>query len=178
VEAVSKFTDAVDIGGGKRSHGTQTGWAPYNHATTLLMGCKRRSESLGNVIWTTHERDAEDKVNNDEKWIGPDVAGKALTTKIAGMFGNTWHFTTVQKKSKAKDAFSGADIHKVETLRRVYTCSHFDPDGTVQRQYVGNNRVHGLKEYYDLDNIGAGLKLWEDLARLKREANEVLGVLA
>lgn len=177
VEAVSKFQDKVDVGGGLRNHGTQTGWAPYNHAQTLLLGCKRRSEALGHVVWTTHERDAEDKVENDAKWIGPDVAGKALTTKIAGMFGNTWHFTTVQKKTKGKDNFSGAEIHKVETLRRVYTCAHYDPDGTVQRQYVGNNRVHGLKEYYDLANIGDGLALWADLARLKREANEALGVL-
>jgi hypothetical protein len=174
VEAVSKFADAIDVGGGKRNHGTQTGWAPYNHANTLLMGCKRRSESLGHVIWTTHERMADDKTDNDSKWIGPEVAGQSLTTKLAGMFGNTWHFTTVQKKSKGKDAHSGADIFKVDTLRRVYTTNHYDPDGTVQRQYVGNNRVHGLADYYDLANIGDGLKLWSDLARLKREALEVL----
>jgi hypothetical protein len=178
VEAVSRFADAVDVGGGKRNHGTQTGWAPYNHATTVLMGCKRRSEALGHVIWTTHERDGEDKVNNDEKWIGPEVAGKALTTKLAGMFGNTFHTVQVQKKTQGVDSHSGAKVHKVDTIRRVYTSNHFDAEGQVQRQYVGNCRTYGMEEYYDLVTPADGLKLWSDLARLKREAKEALEALS
>lgn len=178
VEAVSKFTDAIDVGGGKRNHGTQTGWAPYNHANTLLMGCKRRSEALGHVIWTTHERDAEDKIENDARCIGPEVAGKALTTKLPGMFGNTFHFTTVTKITEGKDNFSQAKTRNVNTIRRVYTVPHSDPDGTVVRQYLANNRVHGLKEYYDLITIADGLALWADLARLKKEANEALEALS
>jgi hypothetical protein len=174
VEAVSKFTDALDVGGGKRHHGTQTGWAPYNHSSTVLMGCKRRSESLGHVIWTTHERDAEDAVNNSEKIIGPEVAGKALTTKLPGMFGNTWHFTTVTKFTQETDAHSQAKVRNANTIRRVYSCGHPDPDGTVVRQYLANTRVYGLKDYYDLVAPADGLALWSELARLKREALEAL----
>lgn len=174
IESVAKFTDAIDVGGGKRNHGTHTGYAPYSQTTNVLMGCKRRSESLGHVIWTTHERDAEDKVNNDEKIIGPEVAGKALTTKLPGMFGNTWHFTTVTKVEAGVDNFSQAKVRNSRTIRRIYSVPHGDPDGTVVRQYLANTRVYGLKDYYDLIVPVDGLRLWEDLARLKKEAFEVV----
>lgn len=177
VEAVVKMDDKIDVGA-KRSHATQTGWSPYNMAQTILMGCKRRSETLPHVIWTTHERDGEDKVNNNETWIGPEVAGKALTTKLAGMFGNTFHCVQVQRKTQGVDAHSQAKVHKVDTIRRVWTSNHFDAEGQVQRQYVGNCRTYGVQEYYDLVTPADGLKLWADLARLKREAKDALGALS
>lgn len=172
-DATVKFADAIDVGGGKRSHGTMTGWAVYSQIQSVLLGCKRRTDNLPHTIWTTHERDAEDKIENDSKWVGPEVAGKALTTKVAGLFGNTFHTTTVQKKTKGKDQFSGADIFNVQTLRRVYVANHYDPDGAVMRQYVGNCRVFGMPEYFDLLEPADGLKPWAKLAELKRAALDV-----
>ena len=172
-DATVKFADSIDVGGGKRSHGTMTGWAVYSQIQSVLLGCKRRTDNLPHTIWTTHEREAEDKTENESKWVGPEVAGKALTTKVAGLFGNTIHCTPVQKKTKGKDQFSGADIFNVQTIRRAYLSNHYDPDGTVMRQYVGNSRVFGLPEYFDLLTPQDSLKPWAKLAELKRAAVEV-----
>lgn len=173
-DATVKFADTLDVGGGtKRNHGTMTGWAVYSQIQSVLLGCKRRTDNLSFTVWTTHERDAEDKIENDARIIGPELSGKSFTTKMAGLFGNTWHCTTVQKKSKGKDQFSGADTFNTDTIRRVYTRNHYDPDGTVQRQYVANCRVFGMPEYFDLLTPQDALKPWAKLAELKRAAVEV-----
>jgi hypothetical protein len=94
----------------------------------------------GWIIWTAHEREAEDK-ETQEKLIGPDVAGKALTGKIGGSFGNTIHLDSASKKIKARDNISGKDIDVLVSERRAYFAEHFDPDAAVLKKYFANNRA-------------------------------------
>lgn len=94
----------------------------------------------GWVIWTAHERDAEDK-ETQEKLVGPDVAGKALTSKIGGSFGNTIHLDSASKRIKVTDPISGKPIDVLSTERRAYFTEHFDPDGVMLKKYFANNRA-------------------------------------
>lgn len=174
VEAVVKMEGKVDVGGGKRTHATQTGWTPYNMSQTILMGCKRRTDNLPHTIWTSHERDAQDKLENNANVIGPEVAGAALTTKLTGMFGNTLHCTTVDKKVQASDAYSAAKVVSVKRIRRAYFQTHGDPDGVVFKQYLANCRLFGMPEYLDLVEPHDALNLWAEMAQRKRESIEVL----
>lgn len=94
----------------------------------------------GWVLWTAHERDAEDK-ETQEKLVGPDVAGKALTSKIGGSFGNTIHLDSASKKVDVKDPTSGKTISKLVNERRAYFTEHFDPDAVTLKKYFANNRA-------------------------------------
>lgn len=94
----------------------------------------------GWVIWTAHERDAEDK-ETQEKLVGPDVAGKALTSKIGGSFGNTIHLDSASKRVKIKDPASGKEVDTLVIERRAYFTEHFDPDAVMLKKYFANNRA-------------------------------------
>lgn len=94
----------------------------------------------GWIIWTAHEREAEDR-ETQEKLIGPDVAGKALTGKIGGSFGNTIHLDTASTRIKQKDSVSKKDIDVLVNERRAYFTEHFDPDAAVLKKYFANNRA-------------------------------------
>lgn len=94
----------------------------------------------GWIIWTAHERDAEDKITQ-ERLVGPDVAGKALTSKIGGSFGNTIHLDSASKKVKKTDATSGKQVDQLVLERRAYFTEHFDPDAALLTKYFANNRA-------------------------------------
>lgn len=93
----------------------------------------------GWVIWTAHERESEDK-ETQEKLVGPDVAGKALTGKIGGSFGNTLHLDSASRIAKMKDPLNGKDISMPILERRAYFTEHYDPDGLTLKKYFANNR--------------------------------------
>jgi hypothetical protein len=95
----------------------------------------------GRVIWTAHEKAAEDKDDGNEKIIGPAAVGKALTATIPGWFGNTIHLTGATKKVRAKDAATGKDVDRYEIEKRAYTRDHSDPDGLVFVRCMANARV-------------------------------------
>lgn len=93
----------------------------------------------GIVVWTAHQREAED-FETKEILIGPEVSGKALTSKIGAAFGNSLHLDKVSKKVNSKDTTSGRDVaHEVKEFR-AYTTEHYDPDGISMKKYYANNR--------------------------------------
>lgn len=94
----------------------------------------------GWVIFTAHESDGEDK-EGGEKLIGPAVAGKALTTKIGGSFGNTIHLDSASKKTEVKDPVTQKMVSQVTFERRAYFTEHYDPDGLTLKKYFANNRA-------------------------------------
>jgi hypothetical protein len=98
------------------------------------------------VYWTAHERDSEDKYNGNEKLIGPDAAGKALTPQIPLWFGNCIHLTNATKRVKQKDLQTGRDIDQLLTERRAYLREHCDPDGLTSVKYVAGSRCPLVKD--------------------------------
>lgn len=93
----------------------------------------------GWVLWTSHQRDAED-AETAEKFVGPDCCGKALTSKIGGHFGNTIHLDSASRRVKKKDGVTGKEVDSVIDEYRAYTRTHLDPDGQTFKKYYANNR--------------------------------------
>jgi hypothetical protein len=93
----------------------------------------------GMVLWTAHEKTATDR-ETQEKLIGPEVAGNALTARIGASFGNTIHLDQASKKLKTKDTTTGKDIDALVLEYRAYFTTHFDPEGISLMKYYANNR--------------------------------------
>ena len=129
-----KFTDgSIKVGGNARTH--------YSTTQRRILHYVETSKVLpGWVQWTAHERQAQD-YDTKEIEFGPDVAGKALTTKIGASFGNSVHLHPVTKKTKAKDPVSGKEVEKIEISYRAYTRKHYDPDNNTYIRYYANNRM-------------------------------------
>lgn len=184
-DANIKFTDkdsGLSFAGNSGAH--------YGAGQRQLHAVIKRSKRLpGWVIWTTHERinDGEkggafargasgDKTKIDEKTIGPELIGQALTANIARDFGNTLHFTTASKKVQdGQDAITGRSKYKEKTEYRVYTREHYDPDGIVNLKYRAVCRAidpEKVKDYYAGESPGTGLlDFYEDLSKANsREA--------
>lgn len=127
-----------------KQKGATFGGNPPSHfgiAQRYILDFIEESRRLpGWILWTAHERDAEDK-ETQEKLVGPDVAGKALTAKIGGSFGNTIHLDSASKKVEGKDPVSGKPIARLVSERRAYFTEHFDPDGITLKKYFANNRA-------------------------------------
>jgi len=105
------------------------------HAQRRLANFIETSKVLpGWVIWTTHERSAEDKLTN-VKVIGPEVIGGAMTPNLSRVFNNTLHFTTAEKKAKVKDEHTGAAVDELDVEYRIYTRDHFRPEGNTYVKY-------------------------------------------
>lgn len=151
--------------------------AHYNLAQTYIRANIVRSKALPNIVlWTTHERydDGErggafvkgasgEKTRMGEKLIGPEIVGKALTSIISRDYGNTLHFTTASKKvADGTDAITGKTNYIDREEYRIYTSSHFDPDGIVGMKYLAISRAMDptkIKPYYvsPATDPGAGL---------------------
>lgn len=91
-------------------------------------------------LWTAHEQRAEDK-NSTETIIGPDVCGKALTSKIMGSFGHSIHLSKAAKLVKKKDSTTSRLVEELVAERRAYTESHYDPNGNNFARYLANVRI-------------------------------------
>jgi hypothetical protein len=114
--------------------------AHYGVAQKRILGFVEKSKGLpGWVIWTAHERSAEDKVSN-EKMIGPEVAGGALTASLSRHFNNTLHFATAVKTVKEKDAHTEKAVDVIDTEYRIYTRDHFRAEGTSFTKYKAVTR--------------------------------------
>ncbi len=149
----------------------------------LLQNILRTKQFPGMVVWTAHERydDGErgggvaknstvEKYKMGDKIIGPELAGKALTSSISREFGNTLHFTVAGKKVQSgTDPATGKTIYEDKKEYRIYTSDHFDPDGIVPMKYRAVVRAMNpklIKDYYvsTEDNPGEGLlQLYQDL---------------
>jgi hypothetical protein len=149
------------------------------HMLTYILQSKRLPGSY--VVWTGHERvdDGEKGGYKDaakyvigEKIIGPEVAGKAMTSNISREFGNTLHFTVASKREQGdKDTLTGKQPGKSTTEYRIYTRDHFDPDGIVGLKYRAVNRAYypeHVKDYYVSSAQAPGeglLQFYRDLSR-------------
>lgn len=112
----------------------------YGHAQKRMMGFVEQSKGLpGWVIWTAHERAAEDKVTG-QKLIGPEVAGGALTASLSRVFNNTLHFATAEKTVKAKDEHTEKQIDVIDAEYRIYTRDHFRAEGNSYVKYKAVSR--------------------------------------
>lgn len=134
IQIKDKGKNGVTVGGNPISH--------FGVGQNHMKDCINRSKSKafpGWVIWTAHERVAEDKTTG-EKSVGPATTGGALTPFIPALFGNTLHFVTTSSKKKAKDPMSGKDVDIITNEYRMYTRDHYDADGTSFIKYKAVNR--------------------------------------
>jgi hypothetical protein len=124
--------------------GTTFGGNPMAHfgfGQRRIEGIIERSKAFPNVvIWTTHERSAQDRISG-EKMVGPEVGGEALTPAIQRSFNNTLHFVTASNiKDKVKDEHTEKLITDLDSEFRIYTRDHFHPDGSTFIKYKATTR--------------------------------------
>lgn len=121
------------FGGNPMSH--------FGFAQRRLLANLERTKVFPNiVIWTAHEKAAQDKISG-EKLVGPEAVGEAITSNLPRHFNNTLHFTTAsRKKDKAKDEHTEAMIIDLDTEFRIYTRDHFHPDGSTLVKYKAVTR--------------------------------------
>jgi hypothetical protein len=143
--AVPGAGDARAYGGNSVGH--------YNYAQPLLLSAIQKSRKFGGamVIWTAHPKEAPDLDEGaktegfgqivGKKLVVPEIAGKALSAQIFKEFTNTLHFDTATKLAKLKDPQTGRDINIADVEFRIYTRSHFDPDGNTGTEYRAVSRA-------------------------------------
>lgn len=113
----------------------------FNVGQMRLTGIVERSKMLpGWVIWTAHEKTAENKLTG-EKIIGPEGVGNAGTPTLPRMFNNTWHFATAEKMVKEADEHTGQQINMIDAVYRLYTRNHFRAEGKVFTKYLATTRI-------------------------------------
>jgi hypothetical protein len=144
----------LTFGGNARTH--------YGFTQRRILDVIERTRALPvHVGWTGHERKVEDK-DYKETWIGPDVSGQALTTKIGASFGNTVHLHAVKGIRKTTDPTTKKSIEQIVMERRAYTRTHYDPEASHFVKYYANTRVPSallqakpdyFPEYMDPDPI-------------------------
>lgn len=130
------------------------------------------------VIWTSHERSAQDKISG-EKLVGPEVFGEAITASMSRQFNNTLHFTTATKLGKLKDEHTEKQINAVDVEYRVYTRDHFHPDGQTFVKYKAVSRSvsesQGMPLYLTSDVPGQPvLDFYQKIADIRRARVEAL----
>lgn len=151
----------------------------YGHAQRRMEGFIEKSKGLpGWVIWTAHEKSAEDRVTG-QKLIGPEVAGGALTASLSRSFNDTFHFATAEKTIKKPDEHTGKQVDEIDAEFRIYTRDHFRPEGNTFIKYKAvtrhpdpNGERLGVKLplYFEDSTPGASIiKLYENIkeARVK-----------
>lgn len=182
-EANVRFADTALAGQDALQFGGNAG-AHYNIAQRYLLSNIIRTKSFpGIVIWTAHERidDGErggsfakgqqaEKVRIDEKTIGPELVGKAMTGWISREFGNTLHYMLATKKTAdGTDPATGKTLYKEKTEYRIYTRDHYDPDGIVGLKYRAVMRANDpskVSDYYVSTTPGEGLiKFYADVEK-------------
>jgi len=156
--------------------GTAFGGNPLAHygvAQARMRGLIEKSKALpGWVIWTAHERAAEDKVTN-QKLIGPEVAGGAMTANLSRVFNNTLHFATVEKTRKEKDEHTDKQVDIVDAEYRIYTRDHFRPEGGTYVKYKAVCRTPdpaNMPLYLESSEPGASLiEFYERIKKAREE---------
>jgi len=157
-----------------RRHGQVQG---LHHGTAyreLERAIRTSTTFSGKVIWTAHPTEAPDfteggrsgkhGVITGKKLIGPDVCGKAKAATIGSLFGNCLHFDTAMAKNvRERDDLTGQNISMLEPEYRIYTRSHFDPDGLEMIEFRAGSRSDGLPLYYTHEAPGkAILEFYQD----------------
>ncbi len=162
----------MTVGGNPMSH--------YNVAQRELDSDLEKSKAFpGWVIWTAHERSAEDKLSG-EKIIGPEVVGSARTAVISRVFNNTLHFSTVAKKKKVKDPHNEKMIDVITTEYRVYTRDHYDADGGTFVKFKAVTRCPKpdlIPDYFTSEEPGDNvMQFYAKLAEAQAKVREEMGL--
>jgi hypothetical protein len=137
----------------------------------------------GWVIWTAHEKVAENKVTG-EKVIGPEGAGGAQTPVMQRMFGNTLHFVVAEKIGKELDDHTGAQVNDIEMAYRIYFKHHSKPEGKMFTKYLATARIDHpelLPESGYLESNKPGesiMKFYETVAKSKQLSLESIMSMA
>lgn len=124
----------------------------------------------GWVIWTGHERTAEDKITG-QKVVGPELAGSAMTASLSRVFNNTLHFSTAERTVKKTDAHTQKSVDELDVEYRIYVKDHFRPEGGTYTKYKAvarhpdpNGNLYGgsptddaLPLYFESDKPGESI---------------------
>lgn len=115
--------------------GKSYGGNPLSHygiAQKRMLGVIDRTKGLpvDFVVWTAHERAAEDKLSK-EIIIGPECAGGAMTPWMQRGFNNTVHHVLAEKTTRDQDEFTLKSVSEFNAEYRIYTRDHFMPAGNV-----------------------------------------------
>lgn len=144
----------------------------FNVGQMRLTGIVERSKMLpGWVIWTAHEKTAENKLTG-EKVIGPEGVGNAGTPNMPRLFNNTWHFATAEKMVKEADEHTGQMINMIDAVYRVYTRNHFRAEGKVFTKYLATTRIaypDMMPLYLESDIPGASVMKGYEIIKQSRE---------
>lgn len=160
----------------------------YGVAQRRMLGFVEASKALpGWVIWTAHERAAEDKVTG-AKLIGPEVAGGALTATLSRIFNNTLHFATAEKTQKQTDEHTTKSIDVLDVEYRIYTRDHFRPEGGSFVKYkavtrhpdpngnkYGDPKTDACPQYFTSDVPGQSIvEFYEHIKRAQERQKAAL----
>lgn len=183
-DAPFRITDAELDQLGKPKAGTGPGLqfgglaqSHYGFAQNTLLDLivLSRGYPCDHIIWTTHERAAEDK-KSGEKLIGMEVAGSAATPTIGKMFNNVWHFQTATKRIKGKrDEHTEKLVDDLDVEYRVWTRDHISADGVTSLKYLAVTRGVSASEfphYHAADTPGESVDYLYDLIDQQRKARE------
>lgn len=171
-KAIKDSGPATTFGGNPLAH--------YGFAQRRMLANVERTKAFPNiVIWTAHERSAEDRISK-EKLVGPAAAGEAITAQLPRIFNNTLHFMTVANTAKKlKDTQTDQMVKDIDAEWRIYTRDHFHPDGQMFVKYKAVTRgvceKDGLKLFYTSDIPGAAItEFYAFIAKLKGERKNTL----
>lgn len=140
-EKIGQDTPYIVSEGGLKFGGNPPSHYGFTQRRLISLIERTRGLPLPMVLWTAHQRKAEDADLKGIFEFGPDCAGQALTSKIGAYFGNTIHMHQVSVKTKVKDALTQRDIEIVKIERRAYTRKHADPEGQTGIKYYANSRI-------------------------------------
>lgn len=179
-DASFRLTDgSLTFGGNARTH--------YGFTQRRIMDLIERTRALPcHVGWTAHERKVEDD-ESKETWIGPDVSGRMLTTKIGAWFGNTIHLHPVKAAVKGVDPITKKNIDTLQIQRRAYTRTHYDPEAAHFVRFYANTRMPEalarleptfMPEWMDPDPIAYYARLQEATVRGRALVKETFAGVA
>lgn len=174
-----KIVDADLLPNGQPKPGTGSGRtyggnpiSHYNVGQLRLASIIERSKMLpGWVIWTSHEKAAENKLTG-EKVIGPEGVGEASTPNMPRAFGNTLHFATAEKMAKEKDAHTGVDINVIDSVYRIHTRNHYRAEGKVYTKYLATTRIaypDMMPPYLESEEPGASILEFYDIIEKSKQ---------
>lgn len=141
-EKIGQDTPYIVAEGGMKFGGNPPSHYGFTQRRLISLIETTRALPVSFVLWTAHQRKAEDSDLKGVFEFGPDCAGQALTSKIGAYFGNTIHMHQVTVKGrKVKDPLTGREMEPLIIERRAYTRKHADPEGQTGIKYYANSRV-------------------------------------
>lgn len=183
-DAPFRITDAETDALGKAKPGTGPGLqfgglaqSHYGFAQNTLNDLIVLSRGLrvAHLIWTTHERSAEDK-KSGEKLIGPEVAGSAATPSAGKNFNHVWHFQTATKRIKGeRDKHTDKLVDDLDVEYRVWTRDHISPDGMTNLKYMAVTRgvpADAVPHYHAADKPGDSVNFLYNIIEEYQKAQE------